>query len=275
LKTEKGISLGSLGTPAHISICFGVVVCAGDSQDYNPGSKYKRKMSSPWNLPPAAEKRMAEINKKIDTQKSIIEKEKAVVAAQEDSFVCKRAKVSLSNLEVKKATLDSKLEAKKKELTDAFNEVKKQYQEDIKIAQENRDTEEKELDMKIKVQLSTITSETEKKSKCIIRAEKDIELLQAEKKKILQASGITIESPLTPPPQTQEYEPVTVNMDDFFREGRSDGQPMGKPHAYLDSPRYYEKDVPGVGNISRRPTIYGAVRNLEKVAQELRRENKS
>lgn len=229
-------------------------------------------MSSPWNLPPAAEKRMAELNKKIDTQKSIIEKEKAVVAAQDDSFVCKRAKVSLANLEVKKSTLDSKLEAKKKELTDAFNEVKKQYQEDMKKAQENRDNEEKELDMKIQVQEATITSETDKKSKSIIRAEKDIELLQAEKKKILNASGINTEPPLTHPPQSRdiemsdtipEYASVSVDMSDFFREGRLDGQKVGKSH--LEGPfRYHEKDIPGVGNISRRAPCYGPVSQLQK-----------
>jgi hypothetical protein len=237
-------------------------------------------MSSLWNLPPAAEKRMAELNKKIDTQKSIIEKEKAVVAAQDDSFVCKRAKVSLANLEVKKSTLDNKLEAKKKELTDAFNEAKKQYLEEMKKAQENRDNEEKELDMKIQVQEATITSETEKKSKSIIRAEKDIELLQTEKKKILQAAGIITEPSLTqsaqplltPPPQPRdiemtdtipEYAPVSVDMSDFFREGRLDGQKMGP--SYLDGPfRYHEKDIPGVGNLQRRFVRYGAVSQLEK-----------
>jgi len=233
-------------------------------------------MSSLWNLPPAAEKRMAELNKKIDTQKSIIEKEKAVVAAQDDSFVCKRAKVSLANLEVKKSALDNKLEAKKKELTDAFNEAKKQYLEDMKKAQENRDNEEKELDMKIQVQEATITSETEKKSKSIIRAEKDIELLQTEKKKILQAAGIITEPSLTqsaqPPPQSRdtemtdtipEYAPVSVDMSDFFREGRLDGQKIGP--SYLEGPfRYHEKDIPGVGSLQRRAVRYGAVSQLEK-----------
>jgi hypothetical protein len=50
-------------------------------------------------------------------------------------------------------------------------------------------------------------------------------------------------------------------MSDFFREGRSDGQELGK--SYLDGPfRYHEKDIPGVGNLQRRPVRYGAVRDL-------------
>jgi hypothetical protein len=116
----------------------------------------------------------------------------------------------------------------------------------------------------------------DEKPKRYYAAEMEYNKLQEQKDKLLAQFNCptqpsltqSAQPPLTPPPQTQEYEPDTVNMDDFFREGRSDGQPMGKPGAYLDTPRYHEKDIPGVGNISRRAPCYGPVSQLQKPRRE-------
>jgi hypothetical protein len=192
-------------------------------------------MSGVWNLPEHTTKQLSFISNKIITQKGIIEKAKAVLAEKGDTYVCHRARTSLTFHKTK------------------LDKAKAEYEAYVK-----------DLETKIELQEKIIWDETHKKTPTIISAEKEIEILEKQKNDILKANNITAQPPLTPPPQTQEYEPVTVNMDDFFREGRSDGQPMGKPGAYLDSPRYYEKDIPGVGNISRRAPCYGPVSQLQK-----------
>lgn len=220
-------------------------------------------MSSTWNLTDQAQKQVSMLSKKIEAQKLIIAKEQAVVDAQEDSYICKRAKNALENLDAKMARLDDDLDKKKKELTDAYNEMKKKYAYDMQQAEETREKLEQELESKRDVQLSIIKAEKDKKSRTIIKAEKEIELLQEERSKITNASKpVPIVVPDTPPAivsenECDEYAPVTVSMSDLFREGRLDGKPLGR--SYIESYYYAEPKAPG-----SRTTVYGAVSEISK-----------
>jgi hypothetical protein len=200
-------------------------------------------MSGVWNLPEHTTKQLSFISNKIAAQKGIITKAKAVLAEKGDTYVCHRARTSL-----------------------AFNQAK------LDKAKAEYEAYVKDLEAKIELQQKIIWDETHKKTPTIIMAETEIEILEKQKNDILKANNISTtpftqsaQPPLTPPPQTQdipsEYAPVSVDMSDFFREGRLDGQKMGP--SYLDGPfRYHEKDIPGVGNLQRRPVRYGAVRDL-------------
>jgi hypothetical protein len=207
-------------------------------------------MSGVWNLPEHTTKQLSLISNKIATQKGIITKAKAVLAEKGDTYVCHRARTSL-----------------------AFNEAK------LEKAKAEYEAYVKDLEAKIELQNRIIWEETNKKTPTIIMAETEIEILEKQKNDILKANNITTtpltqsaQPPLTPPPQSRDiemtdtipsYESVSVDMSDFFREGRLDGQKIGP--SYLDGPfRYHEKDIPGVGSLQRRPVRYGAVSQLEK-----------
>lgn len=213
-------------------------------------------MSATWNLTEQAQKQVSMLSKKIEAQKLIIAKEQAVVDSQEDSYICKRAKNALENLDAKISKLDDDLEKKKKELTDAYNEMKKKYAYDMQQAEENRERLEKELETKRDVQLSIIKAEKEKKSRLIIKAEKEIEILQEEKNKVMNASRPT---PIVVPTTVSEseYESVKVDMTDLLHEGRLDGKPLGP--SFVHSYYYAEPKAPG-----KRTTVYGAVSEISK-----------
>jgi len=207
-------------------------------------------MSGVWNLPEHTTKQLSLISNKIATQKGIITKAKAVLAEKGDTYVCHRARTSL-----------------------AFNEAK------LEKAKAEYEAYVKDLEAKIELQNRIIWEETNKKTPTIIMAETEIEILEKQKNDILKANNITT-TPLTqsaqpsltqtPEPRDIEmtdtipsYESVTVDMSDFFREGRLDGQKIGP--SYLEGPfRYHEKDIPGVGSLQRRAVRYGAVSQLEK-----------
>jgi len=207
-------------------------------------------MSGVWNLPEHTTKQLSFISNKIATQKGIITKAKAVLAEKGDTYVCHRARTSL-----------------------AFNQAK------LEKAKAEYEAYVKDLEAKIELQNRIIWEETNKKTPTIIMAETEIEILEKQKNDILKANNIST-TPLTqsaqpsltqtPEPRDIEmtdtipsYESVSVDMSDFFREGRLDGQEIGK--SYLDGPfRYHEKDIPGIGNLQRRPVRYGAVSQLEK-----------
>jgi len=214
-------------------------------------------MSATWNLTEQAQKQVSMLSKKIEAQKLIIAKEQAVVDSQEDSYICKRAKNALENLDAKISRLDDDLEKKKKELTDAYNEMKKKYAYDMQQAEENREKLEHDLETKRDVQLSIIKSEKDKKSRLIIKAEKEIEILQEEKSKVINASRPT---PIVVPAtvsEDSEYVPASVSMSDYFSEGRLDGKPLGP--SYIHSYYYAEPKPSG-----SRQTVYGAVSEISK-----------
>jgi hypothetical protein len=106
----------------------------------------------------------------------------------------------------------------------------------------------------------------DEKPKRYYAAQMEYDNLQEQKDKLLAQFNSPAQPSLTqtPEPDTvSEYSSVSVDMSDYFREGRLDGTPMGK--SYLDGPfRYHEKDIPGVGNISRRAPCYGPVSQLQK-----------
>jgi len=205
-------------------------------------------MSGVWNLPEHTTKQLSFISNKIATQKGIITKAKAVLAEKGDTYVCHRARTSL-----------------------AFNQAK------LEKAKAEYEAYVKDLKAKIELQNRIIWEETNKKTPTIIMAETEIEILEKQKNDILKANNISTtpftqsaQPSLTPPPQSRDiemtdtipsYESVSVDMSDFFREGRLDGQPLGK--SYLDGPFRYCENVPGTTNISRRPVRYGAVRDLQ------------
>jgi hypothetical protein len=207
-------------------------------------------MSGVWNLPEHTTKELSSISNKIIIQKGIIEKAKAVLAEKGDTYVCHRARTSLTFHKTK------------------LDKAKAEYEAYVK-----------DLETKIELQEKIIWDETHKKTPTIISAEKEIEILEKRKNDILKANNITMtpftqsaQPPLTPPAQSRdiemsdtipEYAPVSVDMSDFFRETRLDGKEPGR--SYLDGPfRYHEKDIPGIGNISRRAPCYGPVSQLEK-----------
>lgn len=231
-------------------------------------------MATVWNLPPAADKKISDISKKIETQKSVIEKENAVIALQEDSYICKRAKVVLASLDLKMTNLDYEFDRKKEELDIALELAQKAYSDGLQSAKEAKLEREHQLKFKIEAQEQIVKQESEKKSKVIVRAEAEIERLLEEKRKVLKACGINIPLPsLTPAPEREEEpEDVVVTPADFFRETRLDGTPVGKSH--LDGPFKYVESLPP-GMVSKRKTVYGRVSDLEAAAQAERAANKS
>jgi hypothetical protein len=214
-------------------------------------------MSSHWNLPDAAHKELSRLQKLMNFEKKKMD-EVEMLAEKAPSDIVKRAKSSVEYH-------DKQL----KEHEKIWEEKIEREIEKLKAEGERKAVEKRKWLKDAEEALKKLLDE---KPKRYYAAEMEYNKLQEQKDKLLAQFNCptqpsltqSAQPPLTPPPQTQEYEPDTVNMDDFFREGRSDGQPMGKPGAYLDTPRYHEKDIPGIGNISRRPTIYGPVSQLEK-----------
>lgn len=214
-------------------------------------------MSSHWNLPDAAQKELSRLQKLMNFEKKKMD-EVELLAEKAPSDIVKRAKNSVEYH-------DKQL----KEHEKIWEEKIEREIEKLKAEGERKAVEKRKWLKDAEEALKKLLDE---KPKRYYAAEMEYNKLQEQKDKLLAQFNCptqpsltqSAQPPLTPPPQTQEYEPDTVNMDDFFREGRSDGQPMGKPGAYLDTPRYHEKDIPGIGNISRRPTIYGPVSQLEK-----------
>ena len=231
-------------------------------------------MASVWNLPPAADKKISDISKKIETQKSVIEKENAVIALQEDSYICKRAKVVLASLDLKMSNVDYEFERKKVDLEVALELAQKAYRVGLQFAKEAKLERENQLKFKIEAQEQIVKQEGEKKSKVIVRAEAEIERLLEEKRKVLKACGINTPLPsFTPAPEREpEPEDVEVTMADFFRETRLDGTPITRSH--LDGPFKYAEALPS-GMVSKRKTEYGPVRDLQEAARKARAENKS
>lgn len=211
-------------------------------------------MATVWNLPPAADKKMAEISKKISSQKVIIERAEAVSESKGDTYICGRARVTLASLKLKIEIIDHK---------------RKEFETLM-------DMKEKEVLEKIEAQEKIIWDETHKESGTVIAARKEIEILESQKRDILKACGINIPLPsLTPAPEREEEpEDVVVTVADFFRETRLDGTPITNSH--LDGPfKYVETSLPGVGSLPKRKTVYGRVSDLEKAAREARAANKS
>ena len=214
-------------------------------------------MSSHWNLPDAAHKELSRLQKLMNFEKKKMD-EVEMLAEKAPSDIVKRAKSSVEYH-------DKQL----KEHEKIWEEKIEREIEKLKAEGERKAVEKRKWLKDAEEALKKLLDEKPKK---YYAAEMEYNKLQEQKDKLLAQFNCptqpsltqSAQPPLTPPPQTQEYEPVTVNMDDFFREGRSDGQPMGKPGAYLDTPRYYEKNIPGIGNISRRAPCYGPVSQLQK-----------
>ena len=199
-------------------------------------------MASVWNLTPVTEKAISELNKKISSQKAIIEKAEAVNERKGDSYRCNRAKESLESLKAKLAALPEKIR--------------------------QLELKEREYEEKIEVQEKIIWEETEREPSTIIAARTQLAILENEKRKVLAAAGVRLPS-FTPAPESEDVE---VTMADFFRETRLDGTPITRSH--LDGPFKYAEALPS-GMVSKRKTAYGPVGELQEAARHARAENKS
>jgi hypothetical protein len=216
------------------------------------------------NLTDAAQKELSRINKLITTEE--MKKVKALaVAEQSPSDKMKRAKDGVirreKELREHEQFWEDKIEREVKELRLQSESSRKTKEKYLRDAQD------------------TLSRLEEEKPKAYVMAELECNKLKSERDKLL--SQITqrptprcvnqeLSLPL-PEISINEYEPVSVDMSDFFREGRSDGQELGK--SYLDGPfRYIESSLPGIGNLQRRPVQYGAVADLHRKAVA---ENKS
>jgi hypothetical protein len=196
-------------------------------------------MSSVWNLTPVTEKAISEINKKISSQKAVIEKAEAVNERKGDTYRCNRAKITLESLKAKLADIPEKIR--------------------------QLELKERAYEEKIEVQEKIIWEETEREPSTIIAARTQLAILEAEKRKILVAAGVRLPS-LTPAPESEDVE---VTVADFFRETRLDGTPITTSH--LDGPFKYAESLPP-GMVSKRKTVYGPVSDLQEAA---RAKNKS
>ena len=207
-------------------------------------------MSSHWNLPDAAHKELSRLQKLMNLEKKKMD-EVELLAEKAPSDIVKRAKSSVEYHDKQLKEHDKIWEEK----------IEKLKAEGEKKAEEKRQW--------LKDATEALKKLLDEKPKRYYAAEMEYKRLEEQKDKLLAQFNSPAQPPFTqsaqPPPQTQdipsEYAPVSVDMSDFFREGRSDGQELGK--SYLDGPfRYHEKDIPGVGNLQRRPVRYGAVRDL-------------
>jgi hypothetical protein len=211
-------------------------------------------MSSHWNLPDAAHKELSRLQKLMNLEKKKMD-EVEMLAEKAPSDIVKRAKNSVEYH-------DKQL----KEHEKIWEEKIEREIEKLKAEGERKAVEKRKWLKDAEEALKKLLDE---KPKRYYAAEMEYKRLEEQKDKLLAQFNSPAQPSFTqsaqPPPQTQdipsEYAPVSVDMSDFFREGRSDGQELGK--SYLDGPfRYHEKDIPGVGNLQRRPVRYGAVRDL-------------
>ena len=218
-------------------------------------------MSSHWNLPDAAHKELSRLQKLMNFEKKKMD-EVEMLAEKAPSDIVKRAKNSVEYH-------DKQL----KEHEKIWEEKIEREIEKLKAEGERKAVEKRKWLKDAEEALKKLLDE---KPKRYYAAEMEYNRLQEQKDKLLAQFNCPTQPSLTqsaqPPPQSRdiemsdtipEYAPVSVDMSDFFREGRLDGQKVGKSH--LDGPfRYHEKDIPGIGNISRRAPCYGPVSQLQK-----------
>jgi hypothetical protein len=219
------------------------------------------------NLTDAAHKEVSRLQKLMNFEKKKME-EVDMLAEKAPSDLVKRAR---NNVEYRDKQV--------KEHDKIWEEKIEREIEKLKAEGERKAQEKREWLRDAEETLKKLVAEKPKK---YYAAEMEYNKLQEQKDKLLsqfQKDGERQGSPLiyaTPPPpgcvkqevslplpeiSTNEYEPVSVDMSDFFREGRSDGQPLGR--SYLDGPfRYAETSLPGIGNLQRRPVQYGAIADL-------------
>lgn len=210
-------------------------------------------MSSHWNLPDAAHKELSRLQKLMNFEKKKMD-EVEMLAEKAPSDIVKRAK--------------SSVEYHDKQLKE-HDKIWEEKIEKLKAEGERKAEEKRQW---LKDATEALKKLLDEKPKRYYAAELEYNKLQEQKDKLLAQFNCptqpsltqSAQPPLTPPPQIQDtYEQVTVTMDDFFRETRLDGKEPGK--SYLDGPfRYHEKDIPGIGNISRRAPCYGPVSQLQK-----------
>jgi len=179
------------------------------------------------NLTEAAQKKISELSNKISIQKKIIEKEEDVNRGKGDTYVCNRARTTLSNKKSMLESLESTLELKIKKLQDDF---------DIKRQQ---------LEREIEIQEKIVWDETHKENGTITRANTEIRILKEEKDKILKAAGVfdTVEPPVkkfvneyTAPVAPEKHDETSdVDFAMFMLDGRQDGKPIDPNPSWLNN----------------------------------------
>jgi hypothetical protein len=219
--------------------------------------------SSFFDLTEKAQSEISRVQSLISKQRELITREEAVQSQKGDTYICKRAKVSLEMYDLK--------------LKNAEDEYKKL------IAK---------YEACIALQESIIYEETHKKTPTIIRAEAEIATLQAKIDKIKSnEANFTTPPPLTQAPRhvivpetvLEEDEdtpltsqPIVLSQDEMMREFRREVQE--KPLSYIDNNFSYcstrESAERGKGMKDLVPAgkkwdtnIYGPVSDLSRKKQ--------
>jgi hypothetical protein len=224
-------------------------------------------MTSHWNLPDAAHKELSRLQKLMNFEKKKME-EIDMLAEKAPSDLVKRARNNVEYRDKQVREHDKIWEEKiEREIKELKTEGERKAEEKRKWLRDAEENLKKLLDEKPK---KYYAAELEYNK---LQEQKDKLLSQFQKDGDRRGESFNLRNP-TPPgcvkqetplplPEISpnEYVPVSVDMSDFFREGRSDGQELGK--SYLDGPfRYHEKDIPGIGNLQRRHVRYGPVKDL-------------
>ena len=203
------------------------------------------------NLTETAQKNLTAISNKISIQKKIIEKERAVLDTKGDTYVCSRARTSLSHKQGMLDKLSGKIEEEKEKLKEELKRALEQLDKDLETTS-NRLI--KEIDLQEKI----IWDETHRETPTIIRANTEIQLLTKEKEKLLNAVGVftteqSAQATLPTPPHTlpenervcvappQDIPAVSEQSIDFalfMMDGRQDGKPIDPNPSYLNNVAY-------------------------------------
>ena len=205
------------------------------------------------NLPDAAQKELYRLNKLIISEE--MKKVKALaVAEQSPSDKMKRARDGVIRRERELREHDQFWEDK----------IEREVKELRLQSESSRKTKEKYL----RDAEDTLTRLEEERPKAYVMAELECNKLKSDRDRLLSQithrptpQCVKQEVSLPLPEISEEYEPVSVSMDDFFRETRLDGKEPGR--SYLDTPG------PSV------PVRYGRVSDLQKEVAAERAANKS
>lgn len=191
------------------------------------------------NLTEAAQKKISELSNKISIQRRIIEREEEVLKSKGDTYLCMRARTTLSNKKDRLDFLDKQYEQQCNSLTEKYERQLKELKEDHSLI-------EKKLLNDIEIQEKIIWDETHKENPTIIRATSDIKKLREEKDKILKAAGVfdtpapakqfvnEYTAPVEEKEKHNETSDVSVDFAMFMLDGRQDGKPIDPNPSWLN-----------------------------------------
>lgn len=216
-------------------------------------------MTSHWNLPDAAHKELSRLQKLMNFEKKKME-EIDMLAEKAPSDLVKRAR---NNVDYRDKQVKEHEKIWEEKIEKLKTEGERKAEEKRQWLREAEETLKKLLDEKPKKYYAAeleYNKLQEQKDKLLSQFQKDGERREESfnLRNPTPPGCVKQEVPLPLPEISAEYEPVSVSIEDFFRETRLDGKEPGR--SYLDTPS------PSV------PVRYGRVSDLEK---EARAANKS